>query len=183
MLVTEYYLVAYNAFQFSGWSLVLFKTLLELGVSRSPANVYAAAGMTTSSFSRPGSTARCCACSTCCVQLLRLSAHGLACCMQASAKVQHCLRLCIQPLVRAAPIICLSCNMTVHMYMWACCSSPAALCSGLVRGSAPLAFLQWFGRSNVLFLLLRSIPEVRGVPRETLPVRVRRCLASSPAAA
>ena len=33
--------------------------------------------------------------------------------------------------------------------------------AGLVRGSAALSFLQWFGRSNVLFLVLHSIPEVR----------------------
>lgn len=32
--------------------------------------------------------------------------------------------------------------------------------AGLTRGSVPLSFLQWFGRSNVLFLILHSIPEV-----------------------
>ena len=31
---------------------------------------------------------------------------------------------------------------------------------GLVPGSPALAFLQWFGRSNVLFLILGSIPEL-----------------------
>lgn len=32
--------------------------------------------------------------------------------------------------------------------------------AGLVKGSAPLALLQWFGRSNVLFLILGAVPEV-----------------------
>lgn len=32
--------------------------------------------------------------------------------------------------------------------------------AGLTRGSVLLSFLQWFGRSNVLFLILHSIPEV-----------------------
>lgn len=32
--------------------------------------------------------------------------------------------------------------------------------TGLTRGSVVLSFLQWFGRSNVLFLILQSIPEV-----------------------
>ena len=41
----------------------------------------------------------------------------------------------------------------------------AASAAGLVRGSAPLSFLQWFGRSNVLFLVLHSIPEVRAPAR------------------
>ena len=31
---------------------------------------------------------------------------------------------------------------------------------GLTRGSAPLALLQWFGRSNVLFLIVGSVPEL-----------------------
>ncbi|CAL5223062.1 g5520 [Coccomyxa viridis] len=31
---------------------------------------------------------------------------------------------------------------------------------GLTRGSVVLSFLQWFGRSNVLFLILQSIPEL-----------------------
>ena len=34
-------------------------------------------------------------------------------------------------------------------------------CAGLTRGSVLLSFLQWYGRSNVLFLILQSIPEVR----------------------
>ena len=37
-------------------------------------------------------------------------------------------------------------------------------CIGLTRGSVLLSFLQWFGRSNVLFLILRSIPEVCRLP-------------------
>ncbi|CAL8462803.1 g2336 [Coccomyxa elongata] len=32
---------------------------------------------------------------------------------------------------------------------------------GLTKGSVPLSFLQWFGRSNVLFLILHSVPELQ----------------------
>eukprot|EP00884_Botryococcus_braunii_P001131 jgi/Botrbrau1/11018/Bobra.101_1s0016.1 len=34
--------------------------------------------------------------------------------------------------------------------------------TGLVRGSPLMSFLQWFGRSNVLFLIADYIPEVQG---------------------
>ena len=37
--------------------------------------------------------------------------------------------------------------------------------AGLVKGSPALAFLQWLGRSNVLFLVLHSVPEVRRAQR------------------
>ena len=39
-------------------------------------------------------------------------------------------------------------------------TSLSSLSPGLVPGSPALAFLQWFGRSNVLFLILGSIPEL-----------------------
>jgi len=39
----------------------------------------------------------------------------------------------------------------------------AHVVAGLVKGSAPLALLQWFGRSNVLFLILGAVPEVREI--------------------
>ena len=35
---------------------------------------------------------------------------------------------------------------------------------GLTKGSAPLALLQWFGRSNVLFLIVGALPQLRDSP-------------------
>ena len=153
MSIAKFYLVAYNAAQFIGWSLVLYQTLHELVVNRSPAEVYAAAGLTTRKCIR---TAQLLAQHVILLhaQLLLHSAHGLPWRMQASAKAQRCWRQCTLPLVRAHGIRLLATHLS------ACTQSPDALCSGLVRGSAPLSFLQWFGRSNVLFLVLHSIPEV-----------------------
>ena len=42
--------------------------------------------------------------------------------------------------------------------------SVVCFCIGLTRGSVLLSLLQWFGRSNVLFLILQSISEVRRPP-------------------
>jgi len=46
-----------------------------------------------------------------------------------------------------------------------------------VKGSPALAFLQWLGRSNVLFLVLHSVPEVRRAQR------LQPCVSQAPARA